>query len=62
MTAAPLPLRAHARRYPCAVCGRHKTADRLIYSRWTRNRYCADIADCRRVADKRRNTDPRDAA
>ena len=29
-----------SRRYPCAMCGRQEQAERMVYSRHTRNRYC----------------------
>jgi len=38
----------------CAVCGKRLAADELrIYSKWTRNYYCFDMAACRRRAKRR---------
>lgn len=34
-------------RYGCGVCGKRDTAERMIYSRFTGNRYCVDLAACR---------------
>lgn len=35
-------------RYPCARCGKQSTAERMVYSKWTRNRYCLDFDACTR--------------
>lgn len=35
-------------RYACARCGRWQTADRMVYSRYTRQRYCRDMTGCDR--------------
>lgn len=35
-------------KYPCARCGREDTAERMSYSRWTKQRYCHDTAACER--------------
>lgn len=33
-------------RYSCARCGRKLRAESLVYSRHTRQRYCADVRAC----------------
>ena len=44
--------------YCCARCGRYQPAARLVYSRWTRNRYCIDIKTCEKRAHRRANREP----
>lgn len=41
------------RRYPCARCGRHHPADRMVYSTWTKARYCTDVKACEKRARRR---------
>lgn len=40
-------------RHVCARCGRHDTADRMVWSSWTRMRYCADLKACAKRAARR---------
>jgi len=42
-------------RYACAKCGRYEPADRMIYSRFTRNRYCSDDRACTTRAKRRQH-------
>lgn len=35
-------------RYACARCGRWQSAERMVYSRHTRKRYCRDMTACDR--------------
>lgn len=45
--------------YTCARCNKQATADRLVFSAFTRNHYCADVDACtRRVKRTRNTTDP----
>ncbi len=44
-------------RHACARCGKRHPADRMIYSTFTRNRYCADIAGC----DRRHKREKKDS-
>jgi hypothetical protein len=46
-----------APRYACGRCGRRATADRMVYSRHSGNRYCIDMGACakRAAARKRRS-------
>lgn len=57
MTSMTLPKRLHPYgaqpRYPCGRCGRHQTADRMVWSRWTRARYCTDLKSCEKRARRR---------
>lgn len=41
-------------RYECARCGHRSAADAMIYSHWTRNRYCANVDACARRRKRRR--------
>lgn len=40
------------KRYPCGRCGARRRVSTMIYSRFTRNRYCGprDLAACDRRA------------
>lgn len=40
-------------RYACARCGKRQPADRMVYSRFTRNRYCRDLTACDRRHHRR---------
>lgn len=33
-------------RYPCALCGKRQVAEKMVYSRHLKVRYCADIMAC----------------
>lgn len=44
---------AKPRTYSCARCGKRAPADRQIFSRHTRNHYCADLDACNRRAKRR---------
>lgn len=35
-------------KHACARCGKHDLADRMVYSAFTRNRYCRDFNACDR--------------
>jgi len=35
-------------KYPCARCGHRSKAEQMTFSKWTRNRYCADLDACTR--------------
>ena len=39
-------------RHACARCGRKQPVERMVYSRFTHSRYCADITACRARAAK----------
>ncbi len=46
---------ANAKRYPCALCGRRLDAEQMIWSRYTKQRYCGiDLARCEDKAHRRR--------
>ena len=49
---------AAPRRYACARCGRVELADRMLRSRFTRQRYCPDLKACERRARRREGTVP----
>lgn len=34
--------------YPCARCGKKQPAEKMTYSRFTRNRYCREMFACDR--------------
>lgn len=38
---------------PCNLCGHHDRAERMIYSRHTRKRYCGDPVACERRAKRK---------
>jgi len=40
-------------RKTCAKCGKAQRREHLVYSRWTRNRYCLDFKACDRRAARR---------
>ena len=40
------------RLYLCARCGKRATADRMVFSAFTRNHYCADVDACTRRAKR----------
>ncbi len=45
----------------CALCGRRDRAETMVYSRFTRNRYCGDdLAACERRAKRHRANHPAD--
>ena len=46
-------------KHACARCGKKLPAEKMIFSRHTRARYCIDLAGCDRRAAKRRKTSPR---
>jgi hypothetical protein len=35
-------------KHACARCGKRETADRMVFSTYTRNRYCRDMTACDR--------------
>lgn len=37
----------------CARCGKYSSAERMVYSTWTRYHYCIDIDACGRRARRR---------
>lgn len=37
-------------RYKCGRCGHRDAAERMVFSRWTRSRYCQDINACAKRA------------
>lgn len=41
-------------RYACARCGKRQPADQMVYSRFTKNRYCRQLDDCARRAKRRK--------
>jgi hypothetical protein len=49
-------------RYPCSRCGKKDTAEHLVYSRFTGNRYCPDLDACDRRAKRRRKVQATAAA
>lgn len=48
-------------KHPCARCQKRQPADRMVYSRHTRSRYCADFAACDRRAHRTIRVSDRDA-
>ncbi len=44
--------------YPCAICGKRARSEQMLFSRFTRKRYCADLeADleaCRKRSRRKR--------
>ncbi len=32
--------------YRCAICGRRSRPEQMVYSRFTRSRYCAELDAC----------------
>ena len=40
-------------RYPCARCGRKQPAERMVFSTFSRKRYCVDLDGCARRAERR---------
>lgn len=49
------PTRAEAMsRHACAVCGKRDQAERMVYSRWTNDRYCVDIDACKRRSKRQK--------
>jgi len=50
--------RIRRRAYACARCGRHASAERMIYSRWTGYRYCTDFKACNKRAERRASIGP----
>lgn len=57
MSATSIPERIHPYgsqpRYACVRCGRYSTADRMVWSRHTHTRYCADYDACTKRARRR---------
>jgi deoxycytidylate deaminase len=49
---------ASVARYPCSRCGKRDVADRMIFSTFTRNRYCRDMTNC----DRRFHKNAKEAA
>lgn len=43
-------------RYRCAICNRRLEEGRYVYSRFTRNRYCADEKRHEAIARKRKKS------
>lgn len=41
-------------KHACARCGKRDTADRMVFSSFTRNRYCADLSACDRRFKRRK--------
>jgi hypothetical protein len=41
-------------RYRCAICGRRLEEGRYVYSRFTKNRYCTDIARHEAIVRRKR--------
>ena len=39
-------------KHACGICGKRSTSDKMVYSRFTGNRYCADKAACDRRAKR----------
>lgn len=37
-------------RHACGRCGKQQPAERMVYSKWTRQRYCADLTACAKRA------------
>lgn len=42
------------RTFACARCGKRQTADRMVFSSFSRNHYCANVDACGRRAKRRR--------
>ena len=40
------------RRFPCSRCGLKRTADQMVFSRFTRKHYCSALGDCERRAKR----------
>ena len=38
------------RRFPCSRCGLKRTADQMVFSRFTRKHYCSGVDECARRA------------
>lgn len=45
------------RTYECARCGKKRRPDRMVFSRFTRLHYCADLDACSRRAARRQPED-----
>lgn len=45
------------RRYPCARCGRRQPASLMVFSRFSRNHYCADLGACQKRAKRLKRKD-----
>jgi len=41
------------RTYPCGRCGKRQTAARMLYSRWTHQRFCTDLDACAKRSSRR---------
>lgn len=41
-------------KYHCGRCGKKGTAEQMVYSRFSGNRYCIDLAACARRAANRK--------
>jgi len=41
-------------KHACARCGAKRTSEEMVYSRFTRNRYCRNLATCEKRAARRR--------
>jgi hypothetical protein len=42
-------------RHQCAKCGRYSPADKMVFSRFTKNRYCQDDRACSARAKRRQH-------
>lgn len=48
------PAATSSRLYACARCGKRARPEGMIFSRFIRNHYCADVDGCSRRARRRR--------
>jgi len=39
-------------KYVCPICGTKQPVERTVFSRWTRNHYCAAIDACKERASR----------
>ncbi len=48
--------------YHCAICGRRARPEAMVYSRFTRSRYCAELDACHARGRRRANRPATDLA
>jgi hypothetical protein len=48
-------------KHACARCGHRDTAERMVYSAWTGERYCMRLSECDKRAAKQRRAEKREA-
>jgi len=47
------------RKHTCARCGKHAESTEMIFSSWTRKRYCRDVNACTNRVARRSGRNPK---